>query len=188
MEISTKGKPSHSKGQGMAEFALALPILMLVIFGLLEVGRALFMYAAVTNASREAVRFATAYGVNEGNVLHVQNCAAIRNTARRVAFLMPLEDGDIVIEYDTGPQIDPDTGVETPPVVFDSCDAVEGDATNGVQADVTLACGNRVMVTVEYIYHPIVPIVPMQTQTFTASSARTFLGIIELSEDAAECK
>jgi hypothetical protein len=184
MQNSTKGKPSHSKGQGMAEFALALPILMLVIFGLLEVGRALFMYAAVTNASREAVRFATAYGVNEGDVLHVQNCAAIRNTARRVAFLMPLEDADIVIEYDSGP--DPVTGIE--PAPFDTCAAVAGDATNGVDTGVALDCADRVKVTVTYDYEPIVPIVPMTAQTFTSSSARTFLGVIELSEDAPECK
>ena len=84
----------------MVEFALALPILLLAIFGLFEVGRAVFMYAAVVNASREAVRYATAYGVNESDVLHYHNCAEIRNTARRVAFLLPLEDDDILIEYD----------------------------------------------------------------------------------------
>jgi Flp pilus assembly protein TadG len=185
MQNSTNGKNSHSKGQGMAEFGLALPILLLVIFGLLEVGRALFMYAAVTNASREAVRFATAYGVNETNVLHIQNCAAIRNTARRVAFLMQLEDSDIVIEYDTG--ADPVTGIE--PAPFDTCDAVEGDATNGVDTGVALVCADRVKVTVTYVYQPIVPIVPqITTQTFTSSSARTFLGVIELDADAAECK
>ena len=68
---------SLSRGQSMVEFSMVLPILMVVIFGLLEVGRAVFMYAAVTNASREAVRYATAYGVNESDVLHYQNCAAI---------------------------------------------------------------------------------------------------------------
>ena len=41
----------------MAEFALALPILMLIIYGVIEAGRAVFMYAAVNNASREAARF-----------------------------------------------------------------------------------------------------------------------------------
>jgi hypothetical protein len=142
------------------------------------------MYAAVVNASREAVRFATAYGVNESDVLHIQNCAAIRNTARRVAFLMPLADEDIVIEYDTGP--DPVTGIE--PAPFDTCDAVEGDATNGVDTGVVLACGDRVKVTVSYDYQPIVPFVPQLTsQTFESSSARTFLGVIELDVDAPAC-
>ena len=171
-------KVKLSKGQSMVEFALALPILLLVIFGLLEVGRAVFMYAAVTNASREAVRYATAYGVNESDVLHYQNCAEIRNTARRVAFLMPLEDEDITIEYDTGP--DPDTGVIPAPYAECASDETVDDA-------IEMACGDRVVVTVTYNYNPIVPIVPMQPQPFVASSARTFLGVIELTDEAAEC-
>lgn len=173
---TTKAKPS--KGQSMVEFALALPILLLVIFGLLEVGRAVFMYAAVVNASREAVRYATAYGVNESDVLHYHNCAEIRDTARQVAFLMPLEDENITIEYDTGP--DPDTGIIPAPYAECASDEEVDDA-------IEMACGDRVAVTVTYYYRPIVPIVPMQPQPFTSSSARTFLGVIELSDDAPAC-
>jgi len=183
MARKTNNENSHSRGQGMLEFAMVLPILLLVIFGLLEVGRAVFLYSTVTNASREAVRYATAYGVNESNILHVQNCAEIRNTVREVAFLMQLEDADIVIEYDTGP--DPIT--RNVPAPFATCDAVAGDATNGVETGLELDCGDRVVVTVTYDYHPMVSIVPMQDQSFVASSARTFLGVIELSEDAEEC-
>jgi len=178
----------------MAEFALALPILLLVLFGLLEVGRAVFMYSAVTNASRDAVRYATAYGVNESNVLHYQNCAEIRNTAKRVAFLLPLSNDDIAITYDTGPVlIDPDgvpdSGDESygpPPETPDigACDAVDG-----VDESVELSCGDRVVVTITYDYSPIVPLVPQLTdQEFEASSARTFMGVIELSDTPALCK
>ena len=166
------------RGQAMTEFSLVIPILLLVIFGLLEVGRAVFMYAVVTNASREAVRQATAYGVDESDVLQYQNCAEIRNTVNRVGFLLPLEDDDIVIEYDTGP--DPDTGVV--PAPFDTCDAVDG-----VDETVTLACGDRIVVTVTVDYSPMVPIVPMEAQPFAASSARTYFGVIELSDTPAEC-
>ena len=185
----TKVNHSHPRGQSMAEFALALPILLLVIFGLLEVGRAVFMYAAVVNASREAVRYATAYGVDESDVLHVQNCAEIRNTAKRVAFLLPLADENIEIKYDTGPEfVDPDesaTGDEyyDPPTDVGSCDPGEN-----VDESIVLACGDRVTVTVTVNYNPIVPIVPMQAQPFSSSSARTYLGIVELSDTPAACK
>jgi hypothetical protein len=171
-------KNSHLRGQSATEFALALPILLLVILGLLEVGRAVFMYAAVVNASREAVRYATAYGVNESDVLQYRNCAEIRNTAKEVAFLLPLEDENIVIEYDTGP--DPDSGVI--PAPFAECADDEM-----VDESIELACGNRVVVTVTVNYEPMVPIVPMTDKPFSSSSARTFLGVIELVEDAAEC-
>jgi hypothetical protein len=170
---------SQHRGQSMLEFSMVLPILMLVIFGLLEVGRAVFMYAAVINASREAVRYATAYGVDESNVLHYQNCAEIRNTAKRVGFLLPLKDDNIVIKYDTGP--DPDTGVV--PAPFASCDPGES-----VDTGVEMNCGDRVVVTITYDYHPMVTFVPVEAQTFTSSSARTYLGVVELSADAPECK
>jgi len=185
---------TRSKGQSMAEFALALPILLLVLFGLLEVGRAVFMYSAVTNASREAVRYATAYGVNASDVLHYQNCAEIRDTAKRVAFLLPLSDDDITIGYDTGPELidpdgTPDSGDESygpPPVTPDIgvCDDVDG-----VEEAIVLTCGDRVVVTVTYNYSPIVPLVPQLTnQEFESSSARTYMGVIELSDDPEECK
>jgi Flp pilus assembly protein TadG len=43
-------KASHPKGQSLVEFALLLPILALIIFGVLELGRAFFAFIAITNA------------------------------------------------------------------------------------------------------------------------------------------
>ncbi len=182
-----KVSKSLSRGQSMVEFSMVLPILMVVIFGLLEVGRAVFMYAAVINASREAVRYATAYGVDESDVLNYQNCAEIRNDCETGGFLLPLEDDNIVIKYDTGP--DPvDMGLVP---ILHSADLVmqyEGDGvTNGVDESVELACGDRVVVTVTYDYHPMVSLVPMEAQTFTSSSARTYVGVLELTADAPPC-
>jgi Flp pilus assembly protein TadG len=47
------------KGQGLVEFALLLPVLVLIIFGVLELGRAFFAFVAITNASREGARVYT---------------------------------------------------------------------------------------------------------------------------------
>lgn len=163
------------QAQAMAEFAMVLPILLLVVFGLLEVGRAIFIYSSAINASRDAVRYATAYGVNENNNLQFQDCAAIRNVARRTGFLLPLEDDDIVITYDTGP--DPDTGVV--PAPFDTCDAADG-----VDEAIDLSCGDRVVVTIMVDFNPIVPqLVPLDARTIVASSARSFYGIVKLDKD-----
>jgi hypothetical protein len=183
---------SRPKGQAMAEFSLALPILMLVMVGLLEAGRAVFMYSSVVNASREAVRYATAFGVDENDKLHVQNCAEIRNTARRVGFLLPLEDDDIVIEYQEfhDPDGTPNSGDEefislTPA----TCDGAGDGVDDGVDERVTLTCGDRVQVTVSADYDPILPLmIPLQAQSFSSTSARTFVGVVELSEDADECE
>jgi hypothetical protein len=163
------------QAQAMVEFALVLPILLLVIFGLLEVGRAIFIFSSATNASRDAVRYATAFGVNENDNLQFQDCSAIRNVARRTGFLLPLEDADIVIEYDTGP--DPATGLV--PAPFDACDDADG-----VDDAVVLACGDRVVVTISVDFDPIVPqLVPLDARTIVSSSARSYFGIIELDDD-----
>ena len=45
--------------QGMVEFALILPLLLLVVFGIIELGRLLVIYSSVGTASREAARYAS---------------------------------------------------------------------------------------------------------------------------------
>jgi Flp pilus assembly protein TadG len=47
------------KGQSLVEFALILPLMVLFIIGIFELGRAFFAYIAITNAAREGVRMYT---------------------------------------------------------------------------------------------------------------------------------
>lgn len=49
---------ARSRGQTIAEFALTVPIVILVLLGLFDLGRAVFMYNAITNAAREGARLA----------------------------------------------------------------------------------------------------------------------------------
>ncbi len=46
-------------GQSLIEFALILPLMVLVIVGIFELGRAFFSYIAISNAAREGVRMYT---------------------------------------------------------------------------------------------------------------------------------
>jgi len=63
------------KGQGMVEFMLALPILLFVIFGIIEFARLTFAWMAVQNAARFGIRYAVTgefdevYCVQAGNIL-----------------------------------------------------------------------------------------------------------------------
>ncbi len=47
-------------GQGMVEFALALPIFLLLVFGVIEAGHLLMTYSAVYSAAREGARYGAA--------------------------------------------------------------------------------------------------------------------------------
>lgn len=49
----------HSvRGQSLVEFALVLPLFLLLIFGIIDLGRGVFAYNAIQNAAREGVRVA----------------------------------------------------------------------------------------------------------------------------------
>ncbi len=52
-------------GQGMVEFMLALPILLFVIFGIIEFARLTFAWMAVQNAARFGIRYAVTGEYNE---------------------------------------------------------------------------------------------------------------------------
>ena len=50
-------KHSSRKGQGLLEFALVLPLLLIVAVGVLDLGRVFFVLITVSNASREGARY-----------------------------------------------------------------------------------------------------------------------------------
>jgi hypothetical protein len=52
-------------GQGMVEFMIALPILLFVIFGIVEFARIVFAWMAVQNAARFGIRYAVTGEFNE---------------------------------------------------------------------------------------------------------------------------
>ncbi len=50
-------KPNNESGQGLVEFALVLPVLLILLLGILEGGLLLFNQHVITNASREGARY-----------------------------------------------------------------------------------------------------------------------------------
>jgi len=164
------GKFRYKKAQAMAEFALALPILLLVLYGVIETGRAVFMYASVNNASREAARFGSS-DCNEPDCTPLyQNCAAIRDRARATGFLLNLQDDQILIQYDSGLDA---TGAPT--AIKDTC-----DDPDGIDEAVDINPGDRILVTVTAPYSMVVPILPFTFNEFSVTSARTISLILEL--------
>lgn len=48
----------RSRGQSLVEFSLVIPIILLVIVGFFEIGRAVFAYNTIANAARQGARVA----------------------------------------------------------------------------------------------------------------------------------
>lgn len=53
-----RSSPRGQRSQAMTEFALVAPVLLLLTFGIIDFGRALYFYAAAGNAAREAAHAA----------------------------------------------------------------------------------------------------------------------------------
>ena len=60
---------NRRKGQGLVEFALILPVLLLIILGIIEAAFVIQGYITVQHAAREAARFAVAYQPVQGECL-----------------------------------------------------------------------------------------------------------------------
>lgn len=171
----------NSPAQAMVEFALVLPILLLVVYGLLEAGRLLFMYASVTTASRQAVRYASATGENDSGIPRFMDCSGITAAANSVAFIADFETINITYDRpkrDNSGDIDPIRNMETDPSVANECPTlvtIPGDVIQN---------GDRVRVYVDAQYTPIVPLVPFDPLTITAESSRTILVTIPLEVTA----
>jgi len=157
--------PKKNRAQAIVEFMLALPVLLMLIYGIIEVGRLIFIFSSVANASRQAARYGAASGEID-NVSFYQNCEGIRAVANQSAFIITFDK--INITYDRG--INPDgTSVPitdvNPDLAVDSC-PIE---------DYTVRNGDRIIVQVSTTYEPILTILPIEPLEIVSASARSFL-------------
>jgi len=87
--LSTGSHRQRGRGQALVEFALVFPILIIIILGTVDLGRAVYAYNTVGNAARSGVRVA----------IVSQTAASIRNAAKAQAVLLDLQDSDIAVTY-----------------------------------------------------------------------------------------
>jgi Flp pilus assembly protein TadG len=57
--MNTARRSNRSQGQSLAEFALVLPIFFLLVFGVIDAGRAIFAFNQMSQASRNVARVAS---------------------------------------------------------------------------------------------------------------------------------
>jgi hypothetical protein len=142
----------------LVEFALILPVFLLLVLGIVEFGRLMVTYSSISTASRDAVRYAISIGDSPAGIPHYQDCLGIREAANKVALF---SDPTIVIALDTdGPG--GAAPVEYCQVGKDS-DAIE------------VSLGAQISVTVTDIYDPLLPLVQLPNIPLTSETARTVL-------------
>jgi uncharacterized repeat protein (TIGR01451 family) len=163
---SSSPRKKKSTAQAMVEFALALPVLLLVVYGLIETGRLLFIYASVVTAARQGSRYGSATGTNAGGTPYYKDCTGITAAINSVAFINPFTNATIT--YDGG------LDTSGKPIPLTGSPACPGTPPNTIQN------GYRINVQVSGQYSPIVPLVPFTAYTITSMSSRTMLGSISI--------
>jgi Flp pilus assembly protein TadG len=78
----------RSRGSTLVEFAFLIPILFALVFGIIDFGRALYSYHFVSNAAREATRWASVRG---RDCTGLDDCnAAASDVSTYVASIAPM--------------------------------------------------------------------------------------------------
>jgi Flp pilus assembly protein TadG len=146
------GGRERGRGQALVEFALILPIFLLLFVGLFDVGRAVFTYNSLTNAAREGARLAI---VN-------QDKPSIIQRAEAQSAMAELNVPNVTIDfYQENQDGTPDTSTPCP-------------QSPPVAGQTHVAVGCLAVVSFEATYQPITPIISnlmfKNGVTFTAQS------------------
>ena len=152
MTLRSRRERRRAGGQSLVEFALVLPIIVLLIVGFVEIGRAVFAFNTIANAARQGARVAI---VNQLSV--VTDCDesrpiedpyqphwSIRGCAIAAASALGINTSNVSISY------------LSPPSTSLSCTP-------------TLHVGCLASVTVTYHYSITTPFVSMLIGPFTMS-------------------
>jgi len=118
-------------GTSLVEFALVLPLLIVLLFGIIEFGFIIYDKAMITNASREGARFGTVYRLSAPGTYSPPNPTEIQNRINK--YLEDTSGRNFLISF--------------PNNAF----GVELDPLNGCPSS-----GANLRVTVKYGYHFLV--------------------------------
>ena len=69
MRAFSRVKRKSERGANLVEFALVIPLLLLMLVGVADLGRAFQTYIAITNAAREGARYASRWPKYRGDIV-----------------------------------------------------------------------------------------------------------------------
>lgn len=156
-----RGEAAVERGASLVEFALLAPLLLTLLFGVIESGRALFAYTTVWSSAREGARAAT-------TLTSYLDCDAIRDAAMAKAITVDITAGDIEIVY-------------RDPIGNTTADCDDTDPGFLAPTALTVPSGSSVEVSVSGTFDSIVPIVAVFFDGLTLDSAQS--RVVYISEE-----
>jgi len=70
-------RSQRERGDGLVELAIILPVLMLMLIAILDLGRAVYAYSVVANCAREGARYGVIYPDSTSAIVAVVHNAAV---------------------------------------------------------------------------------------------------------------
>ncbi len=180
--ISNTGK---RQGQGLVEFALILPVLLLMIMGIIDFGRALFTYGQASSQLREALRQAAAIGLPGGGIPPYRDCPNMQALATKVYFARSITNFTIQYARTSGTKEAEFKGTpgDFTGVGFDTCSYNLAGNGSGTYGPVDLANGDILRISETVSIDLLTPFVPTRTLTFQLQGQRTVITGIDVATD-----
>ena len=161
-------------GQSLVEFALIFPIFVLMLFGLIDMGRAVYANNTLSQAAREATRLAAA----QASWIGIPNAQEPTcNTAGGP--VCPLTPGVLKANVDAAAnRMAVGLGVLPDAQIYMRCDLASSVAPTGNWTGSTCtnnAAGNLVSIRIEYTHTMITPIVGQIVNNISMSASATMV-------------
>jgi Flp pilus assembly protein TadG len=150
-----RGDARDTRGQGLVEFALAFPIIILIFFAIFDLGRGVYAYNTIANAARVGARVAV---VNQIPTTPAGDCNqsrpienpgaphwSVKTCAANSAISLGVQTSAVAVSY------------STPPTTTLTCSP-------------SLQVGCIARVTVTYTYTPSTPVIGSLIGTIAMSS------------------
>jgi Flp pilus assembly protein TadG len=159
---SRRGHPARSeRGSTMVEFALTIMMLLVLLFGIVDFGRALYVYHYLANTARTATRWAAVNGATCGPGGSSTACPTCDASCNGTAPMNngPASESDVenYVKSITPP------GINWNQVAVTACGTQGGtecpDSTLSACATTVNSPGCAVQVTVKYNFPILIPIV-----------------------------
>jgi Flp pilus assembly protein TadG len=192
---SRRCRRSGRRGQGLVEFAIVAPVLIVLVFGVFDFGRAMSANVTVANSSREGARYLIANAVTQGSTSY-SSCQSGTNdstppsstSAEGKAWRQLQSDGLDLTKvgmaiYFYKSTNDPANDTSSTHSAADmSVTCAAGSTSSSPTIPTTTyspASGDWVLFTATYVYRPVTPVVSQMLSGGTMTLTQTTTMVIE---------
>jgi hypothetical protein len=188
--VGPRSRRRREGGQGLVEFALVLPVFLVSMFGLLDVGRLVYTNSALSQAAREGARLGAVEAgwigltgpacVSSASAITATNPGAHVCPANVAAFKAHVVDAVNGMTVSLGPvsavYLSCNVGnADDPAPTSDWTEAVGGNGCQDGSGNAVSGSGDLVSVRIEYTYQPLTPIISSLIGSVPLSASATMV-------------